>query len=70
MFAIQKIARHTPQLVKLAGNQSRSIVSTPPRCKTSFAELMLHGTVLYVGVMIVPLWISYHVNDYNAQPRT
>ncbi|KOC66349.1 hypothetical protein WH47_07418 [Habropoda laboriosa] len=36
MFAIQKIARRTPQLLKLTENQRRTFLVTPPRVRVSF----------------------------------
>ncbi|XP_076620794.1 uncharacterized protein LOC143341674 [Colletes latitarsis] len=66
MYGIQNITRKTPQLAKFVVNQRRTYLSTPPRCRVSFAEKMLHGAFFYVGVMAVPMWIAYHVRDYNG----
>ncbi|CAK9824938.1 hypothetical protein ANTRET_LOCUS3030 [Anthophora retusa] len=66
MFALQKIARRTPQLMKLTETQRRTLLVTPPRVRISFAEKMLLGAAFYVGVMAVPVWVVLHVKEYNA----
>ncbi|CAK9809494.1 hypothetical protein ANTQUA_LOCUS6046 [Anthophora quadrimaculata] len=68
MFALQKIARRTPQLMKLTETQRRSktLQATPPRVRVSFAEKMLLGAVFYVGLLATPVWVVLHVNEYNA----
>ncbi|XP_076178926.1 uncharacterized protein LOC143152537 [Ptiloglossa arizonensis] len=65
MYAIQNITRKSAQLAKYIGNQHRTIVSTPPRVKISFAEKMIHGAVLYTGIMIVPMYITCKIRVYN-----
>ncbi|CAK9804403.1 hypothetical protein ANTPLA_LOCUS4037 [Anthophora plagiata] len=67
MFAIQKIVRRTPQLMKLTETQRRTFLVTPPRVRVSFAEKMVIGAVFYASVMAVPVWVVFHVRVYNAR---
>ncbi|XP_076387852.1 uncharacterized protein LOC143264446 [Megachile rotundata] len=67
MFAVQRVVRHTPRLLKLSENQCRTLMCTPPRVRISFAEKMVHGIVLYVGMMAIPIYVSCNVNNYNKK---
>lgn len=67
MFAVQKIARQAPQLAKLAANQRRTLVSTPPRCRIPFTEMVVHGVAFYVGVMAIPIYVSLNVRSYSER---
>ncbi|KZC06822.1 hypothetical protein WN55_07778 [Dufourea novaeangliae] len=66
MYAIQNITRRAPQLAKLVENQSRTIVSTPPRVKVPFYEMMVLGAALYVGIFSVPMYIACNIRKYNG----
>ncbi|XP_017789186.1 PREDICTED: uncharacterized protein LOC108571619 [Habropoda laboriosa] len=69
MFAIQKIARRTPQLLKLTENQRRTFLVTPPRVRVSFLEKMALGVVFYIGIMTVPIYVVLNVKNYNARHK-
>ncbi|XP_076227757.1 uncharacterized protein LOC116429740 [Nomia melanderi] len=69
MFAVQNLARKAPQLSKPFFNQHRTILSTPPRAKVSSAELIGLGIALWVGIMVVPIYISCNVTKYAASKK-
>ncbi|XP_076302321.1 uncharacterized protein LOC143220583 [Lasioglossum baleicum] len=65
MFAIQNVARRAPQLSKLVVNQHRTLTSLPPREKVSLVELLAHGSLLWLGIMGIPMYIGCNVLKYN-----
>ncbi|OAD60300.1 hypothetical protein WN48_05347 [Eufriesea mexicana] len=65
MFAIQSVVRSVPRLSALSKTQNRTMMGTPPRVRIPFAEKVILGIVLYVGLMGVPLYISCNINKYN-----
>ncbi|XP_078046579.1 uncharacterized protein LOC144474987 [Augochlora pura] len=67
MFAIQKIARRAPQLSKIVVNQRRNVVALPPRCKVSLTEVIVHGSLLWLSMMGIPIYIACNVTKYAAK---
>ena len=40
-------------------------VSGPPRTRIPFAEKVVHGVLIGVGVIAMPGWIIVHLTDYR-----
>nr|XP_034196366.1 uncharacterized protein LOC117611951 [Osmia lignaria] len=69
MFAIQRTVTKAPRLLKLSQNQCRTLLCTPPRVRVPFAEKMVMGAILWLGIMSYPLYIACNINNYNARKR-
>ncbi|CAH1959470.1 unnamed protein product [Acanthoscelides obtectus] len=67
MFA-NTAARLAQRIQPTAVNSARnmSVLSGPPQVRISFAEKVIHGIAITVGIMAVPAWVLLHIRSYRG----
>lgn len=44
-----------------------SVVSGPPQVRISPAEKAIHGVVITLGIMAIPMWVLVNIKHYRAE---
>lgn len=43
-----------------------SVISTPPKVRISFAEKLVHGGAIFLGVLSIPAWVLVNIKNYKG----
>lgn len=61
--ALRVAARFQPNMVQ--ATRKMTVVSGPPQVRISFAEKVVHGIAIVVGISIIPAYVLVNLKHYR-----
>lgn len=64
MFNASRLLAQAPKVAQQARNMS--VLSGPPTVKISPAEKLVHGLIISVGMLTIPVWVLVNIKNYRS----